>query len=186
MDSDHPQILQGLLSRWLGGDESARRELIDRAYGRLRKLAAVILNEDFPRLKAAPDLLQTTEVTNDAVLGLYRALDEARPASVREFFGLAAQRIRWLFLDRAKQSDRSRRERAQLAAETAHKRDGRDDPPALEELYRQIEALPPAEREVVDLLYFHGLAQAEAAGLMGVTERSVRRYWVAARLKLLG
>jgi DNA-directed RNA polymerase specialized sigma24 family protein len=60
-----------------------------------------------------------------------------------------------------------------------------DAPSALEALYQQIEALPEKEREVVDLLYFHGLSQPETAAILGVTERSVRRYWTAARLKLL-
>ena len=60
-----------------------------------------------------------------------------------------------------------------------------DAPGAFEALYQQIEALPDKEREVVDLLYFHGLDQSEAAAILGVTERSVRRYWTAARLKLL-
>ena len=60
----------------------------------------------------------------------------------------------------------------------------RDLPSALAELYRQIELLPENERDVVDLLYFHGLTQAEVASQLGVTERTVRRYWTAARLRL--
>ena len=61
----------------------------------------------------------------------------------------------------------------------------RSDPPAaLAELYQQIESLPARERDVVDLLYFHGLSQAETASQMGVTERTVRRYWTVARLRL--
>ena len=44
--------------------------------------------------------------------------------------------------------------------------------------------LPESECDVVDLLYFHGLTQAEVASQLGVTERTVRRYWTAARLRL--
>lgn len=184
MSSDQTAILQGILTRFLQGDQRARGELIDHAYERLRRLAAVILNEDFPRLKSVPALMQTTEVANDAVLGLYQALHEARPATVRDFFRLAAQRIRWLLLDRAKAAGRLRDELAQLRPPEAE-RTGAGPSPLLEALYSRIEALPEAEREVVDLLYFHGLTQDEAAAVMGVTERSVRHYWVAARLKLL-
>jgi DNA-directed RNA polymerase specialized sigma24 family protein len=36
----------------------------------------------------------------------------------------------------------------------------------------------------VDLIYFHGLSQAETATQLGVTERTVRRYWTVARLRL--
>ena len=60
-----------------------------------------------------------------------------------------------------------------------------DSTGVLEALYHEIEALPDKEREVVDLLYFHGMSQSDTAAILGVTERSVRRYWTAARLKLL-
>jgi DNA-directed RNA polymerase specialized sigma24 family protein len=36
----------------------------------------------------------------------------------------------------------------------------------------------------VDFLYFHGLNQTETAHHMGVTERTVRRYWTTARARL--
>jgi RNA polymerase sigma-70 factor (ECF subfamily) len=186
MSNDQSAVLQALLARWAHGDEVARQELIGCAYERLRRLAHVILNESFPRLKGAPALLQTTDVANEVALGMYQALAEIHPATVRDFFRLAAQRIRWLLLDRAKQLDRRPRDhRTAEPTDTPVAGPDEADPPALlTALYDQIEALPGNEREVVDLLYFHGLSQAEAASLMGVTERSVRRYWTAARLKL--
>jgi RNA polymerase sigma-70 factor (ECF subfamily) len=179
-------VLQGLLARLAAGDLAARQELIGCAYQRLRCLARAILNENFPRLKAAPAALETTDVTNEAALGMYQALAEIQPGTPRDFFRLAAQRIRWLLLDRARQVDRDRRESLDSPAPRAADRPLEDDAPsAFEALYLQIEALPDEERDVVDLLYFHGLSQPEAAAILGVTERSVRRYWTAARLKLL-
>ncbi len=187
MSSDLSGKLQVLLTRWQARDEAARQELIQFAYGRLRALAHVILNESFPRLKGAPALLDTTDVANEVALGLYQALDEIRPATVGDFFRLAAQRIRWLLLNRAKQSDRRQRhlrEEYRIAGPEADPSGDEDLHATLEALYRQIEVLPEKEREVVDLLCFHGLTREEAAGLLGVTERSVRRYWAAARIKL--
>src|SRR5262245_60305547 len=109
MNGDQSAVLQGHLARLAAGDPAARHELIGCAYERLRCLARVILNESFPRLKSAPAALETTDVTNEAALGMYKLLAEIQPATVRDFFRLAAQRIRWLLLDRAKQLDRARK-----------------------------------------------------------------------------
>jgi RNA polymerase sigma-70 factor (ECF subfamily) len=52
------------------------------------------------------------------------------------------------------------------------------------EFHRQIDALPPDDRELFDLLWYQGLGQAEAAALLGLPERTLRRRWQAARLHL--
>src|SRR5262249_11973073 len=110
MNSDQSAVLQGLLARLAAGDQAARHELIGCAYQRLRCLASVILNESFPRLKTAPAALETTDVANEAALAMYQVLAEIQPTTPRDFFRLAAQRIRWLLIGRAKQIDRARKE----------------------------------------------------------------------------
>lgn len=47
-----------------------------------------------------------------------------------------------------------------------------------------MEALPEEEREVVNLLWYEGMSQPEAADLLGISSRTVLRRWHAARLKL--
>lgn len=179
--------LPNLFSRIAMGDEAARQELICRVYERLRRLARVILNEDFPRLKASPALLQTTDVAHEVVLGMYQALSEIPLATPRDFFRVAAQRIRWLLLNRAKQNDRLGRELLEnhTPSEMIDEAPEHESSAVLQALYRQVDALPENEREVVDLLYFHGLSQREASLLLGVAERTIRRYWAGARLKLM-
>jgi RNA polymerase sigma-70 factor (ECF subfamily) len=109
-----------------------------------------------------------------------------RPESVHDFLRLAAQRMRWLLLDLARRADRSEERRREDPGPAAAEPDSstKSLPETLSALYRQIEGLPEKEREVVDLLYFHGLSQAEAAALLGVAERTVRRLWTAAKVKL--
>ena len=52
------------------------------------------------------------------------------------------------------------------------------------EFHEQVRHLPPDEREVVDLLFYQELTQAEAAALLQVTKRTVQRRWQSALLKL--
>jgi RNA polymerase sigma factor (sigma-70 family) len=183
LGDDQTAELQDLIDRVNQGDDSARMALIDRAYEALRRLSALILRESFPRLKGAPTLVDTTDVAHESTYRLYHALAEIRPTTVGDFFRLAAQRIRWLLLDLAREADRA--EHVDRQSAESYENTGRSEPPAvLAAVYEQIEGLPAHEREVVDLIYFHGLSQAETATQMGVTERTVRRYWTVARLRL--
>ena len=52
------------------------------------------------------------------------------------------------------------------------------------DLHRAIAALPDAEREAFDLLWYHELPQAEAAALLGISERTLQRRWRSARCRL--
>ena len=45
----------------------------------------------------------------------------------------------------------------------------------------QIESMAEADRELFDLLWYHGLSQAEAGNLLGVSERTINKRWIAAR-----
>jgi RNA polymerase sigma factor (sigma-70 family) len=53
------------------------------------------------------------------------------------------------------------------------------------EFHHAVETLRDEEREVFDLLWYQGLPQAEAAALLGVSDRTVKRRWQAARLHLV-
>ena len=52
------------------------------------------------------------------------------------------------------------------------------------EFHEQIEALPEPQRELFDLLWYHGLSQQEAADVLQVSTRTVKRAWREARLRL--
>src|SRR5215813_8701374 len=82
----------------LAGDspiEPIIRDLMDRAVRRLTQLCASILHSGYPRLTRPPLNLQTDEMLGAVVERLLKALREARPATPRQFFGLACQHMRW-------------------------------------------------------------------------------------------
>jgi hypothetical protein len=82
----------------LTGDAPAEpiiRALLDRAVRRLRLLCANLLYRSYPRLAQPPLNLQPDELLSAVVERLLKALREARPGNVRQFFALANQHMRW-------------------------------------------------------------------------------------------
>ena len=78
------------------------RDLLERAVGRLRLLCAALLRRSYPRLTQPPLNLQTDELLGGVVAGLLTALQKVRPQTVRQFFALANQHMRWQLNDLAR------------------------------------------------------------------------------------
>jgi RNA polymerase sigma factor (sigma-70 family) len=188
--------IQACLDRLRGGDETARAELLACACERLRTLARKMLR-GFPRVQRWE---QTDDVLQNAALRLLRALQQIKVETPRKFFRLAAVNIRRELLDLGKHYYGPEGQGAHHGtwgpdgSATTADDSGPADPADLSrepsrlaawtEFHEQIGSLPDEEREVFDLLWYQGLSQAEAAELLGVSERTVKRRWQAARLKL--
>ncbi|MHC5539094.1 sigma-70 family RNA polymerase sigma factor, partial [Singulisphaera rosea] len=92
----------------LNGDAPAEpiiRILLDRAVIRLERLCGTFLHRDYPRLTRPPLNLRTEELLGAVVERLLKALRQARPKTVREFFALAGQHMRWELNDMARRLD---------------------------------------------------------------------------------
>jgi RNA polymerase sigma-70 factor (ECF subfamily) len=166
--------------------EPAVRELLDRSVGRLRLLCATFLYKVYPRLTRPPVNLETDELLGDVVAGLLTALRKTRPPTVRRFFALANQHMRWQLNDLARRLDERPAAAALaesgVAASPASTASGLS-PDGLRML-EAIEGLPDDEREVFDLVGIQGLTHAEAAAVVGVSEKTVQRRLNRARLLL--
>jgi RNA polymerase sigma factor (sigma-70 family) len=170
------------------GDSAAEpviRELLERAVGRLRLLCTTLLYKSYPRLTRPPVNLETDELLDGVVAGLLTALRTTRPPTVRRFFALANQHMRWQLNDLARRLDE--RPAAVLAesglvAPPASATSGLS--PDARRMLEAIEGLPEDEREVFDLVCIQGLTHAEAATVVGVSEKSVQRRLSRARLLL--
>jgi RNA polymerase sigma factor (sigma-70 family) len=188
--------IQACLDRLCGGDETARAELLGCACERLRNLARKML-KGFPRVSRWE---QTDDVLQNAVLRLHRTLQHITVGTPRDFFRLAALNVRRELLDLAKHhygpegqgahhGTWGPDDSATTAADSgpADPADPSREPSRLAAwaaFHEQIAALPGEEREVFDLLWYQGLSQAEAAELLGVSDRTVKRCWQSARLRL--
>jgi RNA polymerase sigma-70 factor (ECF subfamily) len=195
-DPENPSAcLTEYLSRMRSGDLEAREKIFAHFGQQLQRHAHRMLR-GYPGLVR---WVQTEDVHQNAMIRLLRALEDARPESAAHFFSLAALQIRRELIDLARQhfgpegsgthrATNSSRPLADESRPVAYDRaDGTLEPSQLAqwaEFHEQIQALPEEERQVVDLLWYQEMSQPEAARLLGLSERTLKRRWQAARLKL--
>jgi RNA polymerase sigma factor (sigma-70 family) len=195
MSENRSLSLQRCLDRLHGGDEAARRELFNHAGERLTQITRTMLR-DYPRLKRWE---QTDDVLQNALIRLLRALQTVTPASLRDFYRLATLQIRRELIDLVRHYFGPEGRGAKHATNRIKKESGDSVPPPYEpadpadepsrlaawgEFHEQIEHLPDDEREVFDLVWYQGLSHTEAAELLGVSVKTVKRRWQAACLRL--
>jgi RNA polymerase sigma-70 factor (ECF subfamily) len=177
-------VLQQCLDRWHQGDESARNDLLRHAAGRLTRLAHKMFR-DFPALRRWEE---TDDVLQNALIRLSRALQDVPVPSVYDFFRLAALQIRRELLDLAKHYFGPHGPAVHDAGQPPPEPENDTHNPSRlawwTEFHRQVEALPAPEKGVFDLIWYQELPQAEVADLLKVDVRTVKRRWLAARLKL--
>jgi RNA polymerase sigma-70 factor (ECF subfamily) len=188
----HEEPTTAVIQRYLDalpGDPAAEaiiRELLDRAVCRLRLLCATLLHRSYPRLTQPPLNLETDEMLGSVVAGLLKAMRTIRPQTVRQFFALANQHMRWQLNDLARLLDEQPAAAALPESGVAASPSSSDSclSPAGRRMLGAIEGLPEDEREVFDLVRIQGLTYAEAAGVVGVSEKTVQRRLNRARLLL--
>lgn len=183
----HTTDLHNLLDLARGGDHEARCRVIEHACDRVRTLTRKMLRA-YPKVRRWSE---TDDVLQNALLRLHRSLAEVRPESARQFYGLAATQIRRELLDLAKHFHGARGVGANHHSDGGASADRASgdplEPETLEawaRFHEQVESLPDDEREVVQLIWYEGLRQPEAAAVLGVSLATLKRRWQAARLRL--
>jgi RNA polymerase sigma-70 factor (ECF subfamily) len=176
----------GLLIAWRNGDERAINQLIPIVYEELRRVA-----HRHMRGERDGHTLQTTALVNEAYLRLVKSCREVEWQNRAQFFAIAAGQMRRVLMDIARAHHRQRRgggaQRAELD-ETCIA--GPDSSLSLEELLALDEALArlgriyPRKAQVVELKFFGGLSDAEAAAALKINPESVKKDWQKAKLFL--
>src|SRR5262245_40921021 len=150
--------------------------LLERSARRLHQLCVTVLHRGYPRLTRPPLNLHADEMLGAVVEWLLKALREARPANVRQFFALASQHLRWELNDMARRLD-TQRPAADLIEDLipASPDSGSGLSPDARRMIAAIDGLPADEREAFDLVRIQGMTPAEAAEVLGVSPRTVHR-----------
>lgn len=171
-----------LLLAWRGGDDSALERLMPIVYDELRRLAASYMRRERP-----DHTLQPTALLNEAYL---RLIDQTRIAwqGRAHFFGIAAQMMRRILMDHARQHRAVKRGSGgrKLPLDEALEEPVRQDLDllALDEALVRLEKLDPRQGRVVELRFFAGLEVTEVAEVLAVSPATVKREWAVARVWL--
>jgi len=152
------------------------RALLGRAVHRLQFLCSALLHRSYPRLTQAPLNLEADELLGAVVERLLKALEKVRPNSVRQFFALANQHMRWELNDLARRLDEKGCpvglvEGLAMAPESSGSNLSLD----ARRMLQAIDNLPEEEGEVFSLVRIQGLSQTEVAELLGVSAKTVQR-----------
>jgi RNA polymerase sigma factor (TIGR02999 family) len=168
-----------LLTRWNSGDQEAFAELVPLVYDELRQLARHHLSHERPG-----GTLQATALVHEAYL---RLVDQNRTGwnGRAHFFGAAAQVMRRVLVDRARERNAQKRGDGVLLEPLHEANEAASEPSwdvlALEDALNDLAKIDPDRVRIVELRYFGGLTVRETAEVMGVSEPTVKRDWALAR-----
>ncbi len=182
--------LQGLIALARDGNPDAKALLLDHSCERLLRLTRKMFR-GYPGLRRWE---QTDDVFQNSLIRLHRALSQVELESVRHFFNLAAVQIRRELLDlkkhhfglegHASHHHTDHQPSDDTGGSLSEKEDEPEDLSQWAEFHAAVEHLPEELREVCDLLYYEGLTQDEAAALLDISPRTLKRRWHEVKLLL--
>ena len=173
-ESPIPSDITQLLRRWEQGDREAFQQVVTIAYPDLRAIALGYLHAGNGR----GNTLQATGLVNE----LYLKLDQVRGAALkdrRHFYTFAAQLMRRILIDYSRQAKALKRpssaERVPLHEEMAWVDAAGDEIITLNTALDELEAIDERKVRVIELRYFLGCTNEEAAGLLEVSRATIDR-----------
>ena len=161
------------------GEQRIAVELFEQHYDTLKSVA-----RERRRRMGASDSLRTVELLHEAFLKM-----EGRDKSYQDaqhFLRSAALAMRHVIVDHARRKLAQRRGSGVAPVEYEEETMGEfgetpEQIVAISDLLDTLGAENPRWLRIVDARYFAGLTEVETADMLGVSDRTVRRDWVAAR-----
>ncbi len=167
--------ITGLLHRWRLGDVEAADQLVELVYADLHRIAAREM-----RREHGEHTLQTTAVLHEAYLKIFHS-EPAEWNDRAHFYAVAARQLRRVLLDHARRANSEKRgggivKLSLLESDAAAV--GLDERLlALDEALARLENLDARAAQVVELRFFGGLAEADAAEVLGISVATLKRDW---------
>jgi RNA polymerase sigma factor (TIGR02999 family) len=167
-----------LLRAWGRGDLQAREDLVPLVYQELRRRAAAYLRSERP-----DHSLQPTALVHEAYIRL-RAQTRVTWLNRAQFFALAAQLMRRILVDYARERHAAKRP---AGIRVTFDEGLRAVPPPdcellmLDAALHHLASLDSRQAEIVELKYFAGLSETEIAAVLSLSRATVTREWQSAR-----
>ena len=179
MSETSSQNVTKLLVAWGKGDQQAFNALMPAVQKELHRIAAHYMAAERPGHD-----LQATALINEAYVRLVDWKD-VQWADRAHFFGMAANMMRRVLVDYARNRDRVKRggEAVQVSfTEAANVPAPRSsDVLALDAVLQQLEVIDPRKSRIVEMRFFAGLSLEETAEALNVSLATVNRDWSFAR-----
>jgi RNA polymerase sigma factor (TIGR02999 family) len=167
-----------LLLNWRQGDPDALRTLMPLVYSELRRLARYYLHQ-----QRSDHTLQSTALVHEAYLKLVHM--DMRWENRAHFFGVAAQVMRGILVDHARNRQAAKRGGGALKLsldEAVLEPEQRDvDVIALDDALNTLATFDPRQSRIVELRFFGGLSIEETGEVLSVSPATVKREWSMAR-----
>jgi RNA polymerase sigma factor (TIGR02999 family) len=182
MDGSASATVTRLLDGMAGGDPSAAEALLPLVYEELRQLARQRMRQERP-----DHTLQATALVHEAFL---RLVENGKSADCRwegrgHFFAAAAEAMRRIIVDRARQSRSLKRggnrKRLDLGSLELSLAEPPEDLLSLDEALNEFAKVHEQKAMLVKLKFFAGLTTAEAADALGISCATAERHWSFAR-----
>jgi RNA polymerase sigma factor (TIGR02999 family) len=177
--ADSSTRINRLLADWGQGNEEAREQLIPVVYNELRRQARRHLRGERP-----DHTLESAALVNEAYLRLVHQ-GTPRWQNRAHFFGVAAQLMRHILVDHARNRLAAKRgagaPRLSLDAELVQAQKVEIDLVALDDALGKLAALDSDQARLIELRFFGGLSIEEAAVVLGVSPATAKREWATAR-----
>jgi RNA polymerase sigma factor (TIGR02999 family) len=171
-----------ILERIEQGDGKAAAELLPLVYEELRKLAARKMAHEAPG-----QTLQPTALVHEAWLRL-GGDDQPAWQNRAHFLAAAAEAMRRILVESARRKLRLKRggggERVELHESAIEAPAGDEKILQVHEALEVLSVEDPEKAQIVKLRFFVGLRHVEIAALLGVNEKTVRRHWEVAKVRL--
>jgi RNA polymerase sigma-70 factor (ECF subfamily) len=172
-----------LIAELRQGNETAREELVNLVYPELRRIAAHYMRQERPG-----HTLRTTGLVNEMYLRLFGTANMDWQSRAH-FFAAVAREMRHILVDYARARHAKKRPDRRLAISLTEVDEAAGERPeevlALDDALSRLESVDPRASRVVELRYFTGLSEREAAEALGVSISTLKRDWNFARAWLL-